>query len=230
MITFRFYFDKGKATHYLNNMAEKGYALKRFFAGFYFFKKCEKGAHRYQIDFADRPFFPSREYKEFMEDTGVEIVQTWGFWIMLRKPAQEGEFQLYSDIESSLRYYTKILILFKVVSIVELICFYLELFAGANGVRFGYPAACVIGVFAFVFAAAAMKMKRRILELEEKQNNSVSVKRRNLSPFSAAGLVLISVTIITKDSVPYFVTLPLELLGLCFAIIGMVLTIRNRKC
>ena len=35
MTKFRLYLDKDKETTWINEMAAKGYALKKFFAGFY---------------------------------------------------------------------------------------------------------------------------------------------------------------------------------------------------
>lgn len=114
MIKFRLYFDKDKETDWINKMSEEGYAMTGFFAGFYWFEKCEPGKYVYQIDFGEKLFAVSNNYREFMQETGIEIVQTWGYWIILRKLASEGEFQLYTDVDSSIEHYTKIRTMFKV--------------------------------------------------------------------------------------------------------------------
>ena len=82
MIIFKLYLDKDAETNWLNEMSEKGWAFKSFFAGFYTFEKCEEGKYAYQIDFGE----VSDEYREFMKEAGIEIVQTWGWWVILRKP------------------------------------------------------------------------------------------------------------------------------------------------
>lgn len=43
MIKYRFYLDKDAETAWLNQMAADGWAMKRFFAGFYDFETCENG-------------------------------------------------------------------------------------------------------------------------------------------------------------------------------------------
>ena len=51
MIKYRFYLDKDAETAWLNQMAADGWAMKRFFAGFYDFETCENGEYVYQVDF-----------------------------------------------------------------------------------------------------------------------------------------------------------------------------------
>lgn len=124
MIKFRLYFDKDKETAWLNEMANQGYAMTGFFAGFYTFEECTPGKYIYQIDFGNRFFAVDENYREFMTDTGVEIVQPWGYWIILRKLAAEGDY-----VDSSIEHYTKILKMFKIGAIIEWLCFLLETFA-----------------------------------------------------------------------------------------------------
>lgn len=54
-----------------------------------------------------------------MSDADIEIVQTWGFWIFLRKLTSKGEFELYSDVDSQIEHYQKIKKMFKIVTIEE---------------------------------------------------------------------------------------------------------------
>ena len=129
MIKFKLMLDKDKETEWLNEMSQKGYALTKFFAGFYTFEKCEPGKYIYQIDFGEKFYSVSDNYKAFMDEMDVEIVQTWGFWVILRKEASKGSFELYTDVDSSIEHYNKILILFKVATIIEIICFMMEIFA-----------------------------------------------------------------------------------------------------
>ncbi len=100
MIRFRLMLDKDKETQWLDQMADEGFALKSFFAGLYIFETCEKGEWQYQIDIGKGFFSVNREYAQFMEEMGVEIVQAWGPWVILRRQRTEGEFQLYSDVDS----------------------------------------------------------------------------------------------------------------------------------
>ena len=157
MIRFRLYFDKDPETEWLNRMASDGWALKGFFAGFYSFEKCGKGEWIYQIDFGDHAYHVSDEYRELMTDLGIEIVALWGFWIILRKRAADGPFELYTDTESMIGHYRKILKMFMGVIALELICFLV-----------GF--AVLIAVLTAACGRAAFKMQKVISRLEAEKN------------------------------------------------------------
>ena len=63
MIKFKLYFDKDKETAWLNEMSSNGWSMNGFFAGFYRFEPCEKGKYTYQIDFGNKLFSVSDDYK-----------------------------------------------------------------------------------------------------------------------------------------------------------------------
>ena len=50
MIKYRYYIDNQKEQDWLNKLSREGWALKKFFLGFYKFEKCEPGEYEYQID------------------------------------------------------------------------------------------------------------------------------------------------------------------------------------
>ena len=131
MIKFKLYFDKDKETRWLNDMADQGWAMNGFFAGFYRFEPCEKGKYSYQVDFGNKFFSVSDDYREFMSDSDIEVIQCWGFWVFLRKLSSEGEFQLYTDVDSQIEHYKKIRNMFKVVAVIELICLFIELYSAS---------------------------------------------------------------------------------------------------
>ena len=130
MTKFRWYYDTDKETKWLNEMAEKGYAMEGFFLGFYFFEECMPGKYLYQIDFSEEFGRVHSAYREFLAETGVEIIKIYGFWVYLRKKAEEGPFELYSDVESRVEHYGKIRKMFRIAVCIELICALVELFCG----------------------------------------------------------------------------------------------------
>lgn len=230
MMKYRLYFDKDEETKWLNQMAEEGWALERFFAGFYRFEECEPGQYTYQVDFGDRLFSVSDEYKEFMQDTGVEIMQTWGYWIFLRKLSSEGEFELYTDVESSIEHYRKIRRMFKVVAVVELIALVFELFAGMEGVYFGYACAFLIGAMLFAIVGALMKTNDIIAELQERKGEVVSKRYgRYVSPLLPCGLLLNSCAIIIEESVSRPVKWTVQVAAILLMLAGVYLTGKNKK-
>ena len=91
MKVFRLYLDTEKEVKWLNEMSEHGWKLKSFFLGVYTFEECESGKYLYQEDTTETFFKVSDEYREFMNDAGIEIVQVWGPWVILCREKDKGE-------------------------------------------------------------------------------------------------------------------------------------------
>lgn len=200
MVKFRLYWDKDAETKWLNEMAQQGWAMTSFCAGFYTFEECAKGKWSYQIDFGEKFFRCTEDYRDFMREAGIEIVQNWGYWIILRKPADEGEFQLYTDVESSIEHYSKILKMFKVVGILEIICFFLELWGALNGVQIAWVYAFIILALGVAIINACVKTKNTIRELEARKTGIEPEQRKGPSPILAAGLLCNSGALIASNS------------------------------
>ena len=213
MIKFRFYFDKDEETAWLNQMSADGWAMTGFFAGFFNFEKCDKGKWSYQVDFGDRAFAVSDEYRELMEDTGAEIVQTWGYWIILRRLASLGKFEC-------IEHYKKILKMFKAVTIFELVLFFYLIFATIYGNLNGL---CVVLFFPIIVAlsCACLKTKNVINDLYEKKGVNVS-RRKNISVFLPIGMLLLSVSLLTKDYVQHIITLALQIASIVLELLGIL--------
>lgn len=126
MRKLRFYFDKDKEEKWLNKMCQKGWAMTGFCLGVYTFEPCEPGEYIYRIDMPgeigkDNMRDRKREqYVEFVEETGAEHICDWFWWTFFRRKASQGEFKLYTDPESQLTLYKRILKLFLWVGILEL--------------------------------------------------------------------------------------------------------------
>ncbi|MBQ8527448.1 MAG: DUF2812 domain-containing protein [Lachnospiraceae bacterium] len=228
MTKFRLYWDKDAETKWLNEMADEGFAMTGFFAGFYKFEKTEKGKWRYQVDFGEKFGAVTEDYHEFMNEAGIEIVQNWGYWVILRKLASEGEFQLYTDVESSIEHYSKILTMFKVVFVIELLCLLMEIMAALNGADIAWVFACIVGAFTFVVLNAAVKTKNTVLELKARQSGVDPEKdERQFSPALMAGLLINSCALLmgNSDSLSATMTGPVKMILQIFAIILMIVGI-----
>lgn len=224
MTKFRLYWDKDAETKWLNEMADEGFAITGFFAGFYKFEKTEKGKWRYQVDFGEKFGTVTEDYREFMNEAGIEIVQNWGYWVILRKPASEGEFELYTDVESSIEHYSKILTMFKVVFVIELICLFIEIFGALSGSEIGWVFACIVGAFTFVILNAAVKTKNKILELKARQSGIDPEKdERQFSPALMAGLLLNSCALLMEHP-GGLVKMILQILAIILMLVGIVQT------
>ena len=232
MIRFRLYYDKDKEIAWLNEMAAQGWVLKSFFAGFFQFEACEKGEYVYQIDFGSRFFSVSEDYREFMQEQGIEIVLTWGYWIILRKKASEGSFKLYTVASSSLEHYKKIRRMFKVVTVIELICLFIELYAGfVEGSHLGIAGALLIGAFFVGCVNILIRLNGKIGQLQEQLDGISSVKTcRTISPLIVSGLLLNSIAVSTEDAAAHPAKRVIQIAAIILMICGLVRTCRGRKC
>lgn len=244
MKKFRLYYDTEKEVKWLNEMSEQGWKLTSFFAGVYTFEECEPGKYLYQEDTTDKLFQVSDEYRNFMSDAGIEIVQVWGPWVILCQEKDKGEFELYTDNESKIAHQKKILRIFKVVAILELICFFIEIYITLNGNNGAIIAAIIIGLFLFVFCKMMFITKARINKLRA-ENGEISINengveidaetgraRKAYSPALLAGngLFLISLCMdyegsVLKENIHTF----LLICSCIFMFIGVILTYSGTK-
>lgn len=106
-----FVWDFDKEEKWLNEMAAKGLCLVS--TGFckYEFEDCIPGEYRICLQLLEKsPRNPEmQKYIEFLEDTGVEHVGSFTRWVYFRKKASEGDFTLFSDNTSRVKYLSSIL-------------------------------------------------------------------------------------------------------------------------
>lgn len=224
MKKFRIYYDKDKETTWLNEMAAQGYAMTSFFAGLYTFDECAPGKYTYQIDFGDKLWGISEDYRDFMKENKIEVVQTWGFWIILRKQTADGPFHLYTDIDSSIEHYTKIRNMFKGASILTLICFFIECICAIYS-PWAILFAIIVGAIMLVIMNAAFKTNRIITDLKE-QKGEVVAKPTNPSPILVSGLLINSVSLIDVSD---YIKIPLQILALLLIGYGITKTFWQKE-
>lgn len=230
MIKFKLYFDKDKETQWLNEMSQKGWAMTGFFAGFYRFEPCEKGKYTYQIDFGNEFFSVSDDYREFMSDSDIEIIQSWGFWVFLRKLSSEGEFQLYTDVDSQIEHYKKIRNMFKAVTVLELICLFIELFsASMTNSPLLWSFVFLILAIIIAFFNITNRTNDIIHELTERKTGIEEPRSRSISIFLILGLLLNSCVLMMKDSIPSYIVCPLQLIVIVLMLVGVYQTARKRR-
>ena len=230
MIKFKLYFDKDKETQWLNEMSQKGWAMTGFFAGFYRFEPCEKGKYTYQIDFGNEFFSVSDDYREFMSDSDIEIIQSWGFWVFLRKLSSEGEFQLYTDVDSQIEHYKKIRNMFKAVTVIELICLFIELFsASMTNSPLLWSFVFLILAIIIAFFNITNRTNDIIHELTERKTGIEEPRSKSISIFLITGLLLNSCVLMMKDSIPPYIVCPIQILVIALMLIGVYQTARRRR-
>lgn len=231
MTKFRLFYDKDKGCKWINEMARKGYAMTGFCLGFFQFEKCEPGKYIYQVDFGEKFFSVSENYRQFMRENNIEIVQCWGPWVYLRKEATEGEFKLYTDVDSSIEHYTKILHMFKFVAIIELIGFLIEAFSAFQGNPFAIAFMFIIAALIFVMLRVVVKTKQTIMELKERKGEFTKDWRfgkRNVSMFIPIGMLFNSCALILQGSVDHWIKIPVQILAILFMLIGIYQTAKKK--
>lgn len=145
----RIFMDFEKEEKFLNDMSAKGYAFKKYTFSKYVFEETEKNKYRYRIEFLDHDANTDegRQYIEFLSEMGIECVQSYWNWVYLRK--KDGEFDMYSDLDSRIRHYKKI-------RFYDLTIIYLNLFLGilnlATGIFLSKPGFPPINVYVSVFS------------------------------------------------------------------------------
>ena len=226
MIKFKLYYDKDKETEWLNEMSDKGYAMTGFFAGFYKFEKCEPGEWRYQIDFGSKLFKVTEDYRQFMEETGAEVIQPWGYWIILRKKAAEGDFELYTDVDSNIAHYKKIRLMFKVATIIELLCFMIETVCAMQGAEIGWLFMVLLGIVIIAFIRAIVTTNKKIAELKERKGEVMEGNCQNgkVSPILLAGLFLNLCAVCIDPGISDFlhgVKLVVQIAAIIFMLVGL---------
>lgn len=106
----KLFYNMENEEKWLNEMATKGMACTNISWGRYDFSQSQPGEYIYRIELLEDPpkHEKSRDYIAFLEENGIEVVDSYMNWIYLRKKATDGEFEIYSDIDSRIKHYQRI--------------------------------------------------------------------------------------------------------------------------
>ena len=120
-IVYKPYWDFEKEERWLNDMAAKGLALSDYTWCRYAFEETPRGKYLYRIELLENlPSHPeSQAYLRFLEENGVEVVTSYMRWVYLRRNAADGPFDIYTDLDSKIRHYKRILTFWNVMTAVE---------------------------------------------------------------------------------------------------------------
>lgn len=112
-----------KEEEWLNEMSAKGMALIYYSWCRYVFEETPNNEYIYRIELLEKSptSAESIPYIRFLEESGVECVASVLNWVYLRKKSTEGAFDIYSDIESKIRYYKRINVFYNTATLLELI-------------------------------------------------------------------------------------------------------------
>lgn len=229
MRKFRLYFDKDKETTWLNEMAAQGWAMTGFFAGLYTFEACDPGRYSYQVDISDRFGSVSENYRELMSEMDIEIIQSWGYWVLLRKETTEGPFELYTDVDSRIEHYTKIRNMFKVVTIIEMLClFFVTISASFSEEPLIWILVIILSVVVFVFTTVTMRTGDTVRKLKERKTG-IEEPRSRYSPVLAIGLVLNAVRVLALEHLPDVAANLIGVLAIVLMLVGIGQTVAGNS-
>ena len=117
-------FDKEE--RWLNEMAMQGWALCGVGFASYTFEACEPGEYTVRLEMRK----PDQGYLDFMAETGAEFVGRMVAWIYFRKRAEDGPFDLFSDLDSRIEHMNRIARMLRIIGLLNLIVGAINAFDG----------------------------------------------------------------------------------------------------
>ena len=163
-----------------------------------------------------------------MTDNGIEIVQRWGFWVILRKLSSAGEFELYSDVDSQITHQTKVLRMFQGVLIFEFLILLYEVYAASTTHSLlAWAAVFFIMAIMVIFINVISNARNVIQKLNERKTGITEAKKTNLSPVLAVGF-LFNACAVTLDQSSVFKTI-IQIIAIVMLLSGVILTCKRAK-
>lgn len=163
-----------KEEKWINEMAAKGMNLVDYSFGRYLFEEGTPGEYIYRIELLEQvtTHLESTTYIKFMEEMGVECVSTYGRWVTFRKKAVEGSFDLYSDYESRIKHYKRIIALISIVIFINLMGTILNLIIGITvvedlGFHMNLWMAAISSLFAMLFVPTVISYLKKINKMKK---------------------------------------------------------------
>lgn len=116
-------FNYDKEEKWLNEMSAKGFHMVSPGAFHYVFEEDRNEQYIYRLELLDNlpTNYESTSYIHFLEETGAEYMGSVLRWVYFRRNAKEGEFELYSDVDSKINHYKRILYLFLAITPITVI-------------------------------------------------------------------------------------------------------------
>lgn len=104
-IIVRFFVDHEKEEKWINDMAEQGWHLQKFWSFVFIFEKGEPGAYIYRNEMV---LARKNDYLAFLETMDIERVHHFAIWYYFRKKRVDGPFKIYTDPTDKIRYLAKL--------------------------------------------------------------------------------------------------------------------------
>lgn len=103
--------DFDKEEKWLNEMSANGLHLVNVTSYKYTFEEGTPGDYAVRLELLEKNSTSpeSKQYIKFVEDTGAEYLGSGAYWAYFRKKKTDGEFELFSDIDSRIKHLNRAL-------------------------------------------------------------------------------------------------------------------------
>ena len=158
-------FDKEEK--WLNECSAKGLHLCDVGVFRYTFEEGTPGAYSHKLELLENwPTHPeSVAYIRFLEDTGVEMVGSILRWVYFRKKTVDGQFDIFSDLDSRIKHLNRILMLFIPLMVVEFVIGTINVFF-ARTLNQSVGTINILLGFVFVYGIYVINKKKQKLKKE----------------------------------------------------------------
>lgn len=156
---------------WLNEMAEQGWLLEAVTFCGYDFVSVEPGSYQIRLQLLKErgDAEESRDYIQFVEDTGAEHIASYGRWVYFRKQTNGKDFQLFSDIASRKKHLRTVQILILPILLIMSLNF-----SNMSLLRENSPVRIVIWIFSLLMGAlliyGLVRLELKIREMEKEKD------------------------------------------------------------
>jgi hypothetical protein len=177
-VIWKIYANYEKEEKWINEMAAQGLALTGYSWCRYQFEETSRGEYSYRIELLDEMAChpQSVAYLRFMEEMGVECAATYMRWVYLRKKTADGPFELYSDIDSKIKHFTKIQTFWRLLGFAELVIGISNLSSGLAYISdhqqfdsFHIIAGSFLAIIGVLFLSLAWPLTKKIKKLRQEK-------------------------------------------------------------
>lgn len=172
------FWDYEKEEKWLNELSAKGLAMTAYTFCRYTFEDCTPGEYIYRIELLEHSVNhpESVRYIRFMEENGVEHIDTYLRWAYFRKKTTDGDFKIYSDFTARIKHYQRIAQIWFIICCLDLSIGFLQfsivIHSWINGDQYRI-ANFAIGILLISLGASLMSLwgcyAKRIRHLKREQ-------------------------------------------------------------
>ncbi|MBZ9689402.1 DUF2812 domain-containing protein [Clostridium estertheticum] len=166
-----FAWDFEKEEKWLNKMSARGMQLVGVGFCKYIFEDGTSGEYSYRLELLKQ--FPthseSASYIHFLEETGVEHIGSFMRWVYLRRKSDDGEFDLFSDIDSVINHLKRILTLLLCLLPLEISSLGTNISTAIMGSTINLVCACLLASILVLLSIGILNLCRKIRKLKKER-------------------------------------------------------------